>query len=176
MNGILSLFIGFLLFSFVSNAGYEKTTWGMKLSKVKKLYPNGVKKVQPNGQVTYTLIRSIALAADTYTMFRFSKDEKLSAVVIMFPESATNEDLRKGNFMELSKDDAKSLFSKLEEQLTIKYGEKVGNVDKDMIMWKVSDKDFIALTIEKSKIDNERSTLAVIYSEIPESVDLGEGL
>lgn len=165
-----------MLFSLVSNAGYENTTWGMKLSKVKKLYPNGSKKVHPNGDISYTLVRSIALASETITMFKFSKEDKLQAVLLMFPESVSHSDLKKADYKELENEDAKELFLKLEKQLTIKYGEKTDLGDKNHFIWKPSEKDSIALMIEKTKLDDERSNVAIVYTEVPQNVDLSEGL
>ncbi len=166
------LMVLFLLFSNVTYASYEKTTWGMALSKVKILYPGGIAKNQQNGELTYEVVRPVGGLSSAYLTFTFNASG-LRKVSILFPKQGVDVDLKSGAFIEMDYHECLVTFALMKDRLTAKYGPPAGTKDKTA-SWTTSSGEQVFLSMISS--DNIKATLGLSYTP-PEAVkSLSNGL
>ncbi len=109
--------------------GYDKTTWGMTLSQVQKLYPGGLKETTQTGDVYYTLVRKVA-GLDAVVGFVF-ENTRLTFVSVQFPMPGTPV-VTKGRtgYMRPTSEAARSTETIVRDGLMAKYGAPVFDSEK----------------------------------------------
>jgi hypothetical protein len=92
-----------------SPGGYDKTTWGMTLAQVQKLYPGGTKKTTQAGDVHYFVMRKVA-TLDAIVGFNFT-DGRLVFVDVEFPMPDTPVDMSRPGYARPTDEAAGSIIS-----------------------------------------------------------------
>jgi hypothetical protein len=170
--------------SLLAQAGYERTAWGMPYQEVKTLYPDGYFSKQENGNSNYMVIRPVAGFDTSYTAFTFDNRNKLTSVMIAFPEQGSHIDIKTGVFIEPTDSDGLEMFKLLKSRLELKYGKHTSKISDPMnISWMIRDpktgeytKDLVTLQGLPSKVNPGHRTVAVSYDKIPTIEQLNQGL
>ena len=115
----------------VMAGGYDKTTWGMSLAQVQKLYPGGVKEVTPTGDLYYSIQRKV-VTLDAVVSFAFGEG-RLQLVMLRFPQPGTGM-VKKPNgkvgYMRPTGGAADNIVTILQSSLRTKYGEPEWSAEK----------------------------------------------
>jgi hypothetical protein len=121
MRGLL-VAVAIALLPLASRAGYDLTTWGMPLAKVRKLYPGGYVATKPNGDVEYRLNKHVGEIENAFVFFRFSSKKLLNEVMIEFPKDGTYGNPKTGRFFLPAKEQSEDRATLLRDHLSAKYG------------------------------------------------------
>lgn len=145
-----------LILSFnVSWAGYDITTWGMSLAKVKTLYPGGIVEKNQNGVVDYRVVKFIADVSTGLVTFSFPPKSGLKSVNILFPKEGTEINLKTGDLTQRSNDECTSQLKMMGDILTTKYGLPNGPQspdNKEQKAWLTKTNDLVMLTVVRGPI------------------------
>ncbi|AZZ37252.1 hypothetical protein CIK05_10790 [Bdellovibrio sp. qaytius] len=157
----------------ISNAGYEKTSWGMSTKQIQSLYPGGNLSKGQNSEPSYDVIRTVAGLSTAYLTFSFNTKSELSSVQILFPKQGTKVDLKTSTFTQTSNDEAEEIFKTLYSALKIKYGKEEPELQKGTKFW-IKNKDLITLAF--SSINKTYKTAAITYEKMPSLDGVTNGL
>jgi len=143
-----------------SRAGYATTQWGMPLTQVQQLYPDGeIAEGTPEGGVTYVIAGRVA-GLRTVVVFSFVDEGRLFAVSELFPRRGSAVNLRTLDVPPPSNPEAAKIVGILRRFFTKRYG-KPRRSDGAISLWVGSD-DAVSLQVEKR--DKVHTTVAVLYS------------
>jgi hypothetical protein len=144
---VAALAIAAGLASPASAGGYEKTSWGMSLAQVQKLYPSGEVAKDRYGNTILSLSNPFGPIQEAYLAFVFTKGtDTLDGVEIHFPRRGTVPDQRKYTYLVMTDAQAAEAWATLRKYLVQKYGKPSDeNVSpsyrgraRAMVGWKVA--------------------------------------
>jgi len=159
-----------------SFAGYGKTSWGMSLNKIKKLYPGG-EVMKQNGQTEYYIVDEVSEHKDTLVNFSFNKNGKLDSVSLIFSKLGQPINLKTGEYTQMTKDQCEMVKDRLKTNLTLKYGkpQDYSNLKNITATSWTTKTDMV--TIDCSSVgDPNLAAPIIIYNDIPKLEKQFDGL
>ena len=105
--------------------GYDKTTWGMTIEQVQKLYPSGTVAKTPLECPVYRVSRRVDPAGMAYLIFYFC-DGVLNAVDVKIPRPGSVADPKRNRYIVTTDAQAAKVWASLREYLGQKYGKPSG--------------------------------------------------
>jgi hypothetical protein len=159
---LLKISISAMVFALASHAyaGYELATWGMPLSQVEKLYPNGRTETMPGGGVFYRFVNSTFGLPTTLVTFSFPSGRGLNYVGVEFPEPGTKVDVSTGDYTRLKPANAVFVWDSVIKSLTasrskpniLRGSSSLGG----LVVWNAKVGDFIGMDATKSAMGRVR--------------------
>jgi hypothetical protein len=101
---------------------FGKTTWGMKLARVRKLYPGGAVAKDESGVTIYSVQQRFGPIKDARIVFEFPGGEPLNGVTVRFPRPGIPTDPKATDFAIMTNGQATEVFTSLRKYLGKKYG------------------------------------------------------
>jgi len=149
-----------LLTASSSWAGYDRTTWGMPLKEVQKLYPDGVVQPKQDKTADYAVIKSIA-GQTAVVLFNFDTTKRLDSVTILFPKAGSSIDLKGERYDAASKAESATIYNLLTNLLSQKYGAPAStNPETGIILWRLDNGDIVGLNKAKDEVG-----VGIVYSK-----------
>ena len=146
----------------VRTGGYDKTTWGMSLAQVQALYPGGFVEHHQSGANSYAVVRVVAGIDPAFINFEFDPDGQLGGVTILFPQAATDVDLKTGTYTVPNNVESDSKWAVLKVSLQAKYGVPVLQRDDEHVSWLTAANDVVSMLFLVA--DPDHKTVGISYS------------
>ena len=105
-------------------AGYDKTTWGMPLEQIQKLYPGGfVSRPESAGTVTYVFETRVAGTHRAFVLFRLGSNDRLWDVTILLAAQEGSFDPVHEKVSPMTETEALLVGADIKGALSRKYGD-----------------------------------------------------